>query len=308
VSDTPPSEAIFAELRKQAEQARRSKDADDARREKLAPLELAWKPVRELGLKFDADGKVTEESLAGWVARLADLAEFLAGRDLLGRLACPPEGVAGHPAQARLVAIEVLTTARTDRARAASLLRDAAALPPPAPPGVETFGDEVARWLRRGLASEVAAAAGLFPVRPAPSAPDLVGSTKPPSATHRLGEVVTSVQKTAAPANLLPPAPSPDPPNGTLRDNRVYVQGVPLRLTEQLRRLLAYLLTHNGASVEAVRQHIGYADRPHLEKRLKDLRDKLKKESRKSGLNISITTAEGLAKVTVTRQKQAPTN
>jgi hypothetical protein len=60
----------------------------------------------------------------------------------------------------------VLTAARTDRARAASLLRDAAALSE-----AETFGDEVAQWLRRGLASEVAAAAGLFPVRPTPPTP-----------------------------------------------------------------------------------------------------------------------------------------
>jgi hypothetical protein len=172
VSDTSPSEAIFAARRGRAEQARLSKARDDARKAELAALSNAWKPVREWPLEFDADGRVTEESLAEWVSRLAALAEYLAGRDLLGLLADEPTGIEdGDHLEARRVAVEVLTTARTDRARAARLLQEMAALPESGRGAGETFGDLVADWLRHCLASEVAAAAGLFPHRQAPPLP-----------------------------------------------------------------------------------------------------------------------------------------
>jgi hypothetical protein len=105
-----------------------------------------------------------------------------------------------------------------------------------------------------------------------------------------------------------PSAPPPPPSDGEERDGRVYAQGVALRLTPQLRRLLAYLLTHNGASVETVRDHMAYTDRPHLEKRLCDLRNKIRLEGRKSGLNIHISTDDGQVAVSATRQHSATTN
>jgi hypothetical protein len=128
------------------------------------------------------DGVVIADRLVEWVDRLAALAEFLAGRGLLARLADQPAaartGGGDHP-DARRVALDVLATARTDRERAVGLLRQLAALSEAGEAG-RTFGDLVAKWLRRDLASEAARLAGLFPERAIPPPPAPVVETPHP--------------------------------------------------------------------------------------------------------------------------------
>jgi hypothetical protein len=84
------------------------------------------------------------------------------------------------------------------------------------------------------------------------------------------------------------------PPDGAIRDSRIWLKGKPYRLATQLRSLLNYLLANPGAPQDAVIRHFAYSDSSHLHKRLKDLRDKLASELKKSGWRLQIKTEEGL--------------
>jgi hypothetical protein len=84
-------------------------------------------------------------------------------------------------------------------------------------------------------------------------------------------------------------APSSD---GTIKDSRIWLKGKLYRLTTGLRQLLSYLLTHPGASEDDVMRHCAFTCTSHLHKRLKDLRDKLAAELKRSGWRLHIKTDE----------------
>jgi hypothetical protein len=94
---------------------------------------------------------------------------------------------------------------------------------------------------------------------------------------------------------LPPPAPpvSPEPPaDGTVKASRIWLKGKPYRLTPGLRDLLAYLLANPSVPEERVIEHCGMSCSPHLHKRLKNLRDKLAEELKRSGWRLRIKTEE----------------
>jgi hypothetical protein len=94
-----------------------------------------------------------------------------------------------------------------------------------------------------------------------------------------------------APASAAPPD-EPDKPDGTVEGGRIWLRRTPFRLTPGLRQLLSYLLAHPGAPADDVGRHCGFSGSSHLHKRLKDLRDKLAAELKRSGWRLHIRTDE----------------
>jgi hypothetical protein len=93
-----------------------------------------------------------------------------------------------------------------------------------------------------------------------------------------------------------PPAP---PADGTIRDGQVWVCGYGLRLTSRHRELLRYLLTNDGATVEAVQVNLRFKGPRHVYTSLTRLRDRLKTECREYRLQSELTTQEGHIRVRV---------
>jgi hypothetical protein len=79
-------------------------------------------------------------------------------------------------------------------------------------------------------------------------------------------------------------------PDGTIKDSRIWLDGAPYRLTPGLQPLLSYLLHNPGCSEDAVIRHCAYSSSSHLHKRLKDLRDALKKDLKKARRTLHIKT------------------
>ena len=88
-------------------------------------------------------------------------------------------------------------------------------------------------------------------------------------------------------------APGDSPSDGTIRDNRIYLDGKPYALTQGLRGLLAYLMENNGATLSKTCKHCGYTDESHLHKRLNDLRNRLSNELKSSERTLRIHTEKG---------------
>jgi hypothetical protein len=86
--------------------------------------------------------------------------------------------------------------------------------------------------------------------------------------------------------------PEEPPVDCTVKNARIWLKGKPYRLTQGLRALLSYLLGNPGVSEEQVIREFGLSNASHLHKRLKDLRNKLAVELKKSGWRLSIKTAE----------------
>jgi hypothetical protein len=84
----------------------------------------------------------------------------------------------------------------------------------------------------------------------------------------------------------------PPQPDGTIQSQHIWLKGRRYRFTEGLRNLLSYLLTHDGAAQDDVVRHCAYSASSHLHKRLKDLRDRLPRELKKSGWRLQIRTEE----------------
>ena len=104
-----------------------------------------------------------------------------------------------------------------------------------------------------------------------------VGQEERPADVAALGQYVTLDQG----------APTAD---GTIRNSRIWLKGKPYRLTPGLRDMLSYLLGKPGISEKQVIINFGMSGSSHLHKRLKDLRNKLAKELKKSGWRLSIKT------------------
>src|SRR5262249_9173625 len=77
-------------------------------------------------------------------------------------------------------------------------------------------------------------------------------------------------------------------PDGTIEDGRIWLRGKSYRLTPGLRDLLSYLLANPGVSESAVMEHCGFNGASHLHKRLKDLRNRLQKDLKKSDWRLHI--------------------
>jgi len=80
--------------------------------------------------------------------------------------------------------------------------------------------------------------------------------------------------------------------NGTIHENRICLNGRPYKLTYALRDLLAFLLEHEGSTIENVINHFGFTDESHLHKRLNDLRNRLSKEMKDSSKVLSISSSD----------------
>jgi hypothetical protein len=78
--------------------------------------------------------------------------------------------------------------------------------------------------------------------------------------------------------------------DGTIKDSRIWLKGKAYRLTQGLRILLSYLLANHGVSEDAVIAHCAFSSSSHLHKRLKDLRDQLDQELKRSGWRLQIKT------------------
>jgi hypothetical protein len=99
--------------------------------------------------------------------------------------------------------------------------------------------------------------------------------------------------KAPAPGGAGPQLEAP-PADGTLKNARIWLKGKPYRLTQGLRDLLSYLLANPNVSEEQVIKDFGMSSSSHLHKRLKDLRDKLAVELKRSGWRLHIKTEETL--------------
>ena len=82
--------------------------------------------------------------------------------------------------------------------------------------------------------------------------------------------------------------------DGTVKSGRIWLKGKLYPLTPGLRELLKYLLTNPNVSEEQVIRDLGLSGSSHLHKRLKDLRNKLANELKKSGWRLQIKTLERL--------------
>jgi len=97
----------------------------------------------------------------------------------------------------------------------------------------------------------------------------------------------------ADPARRQQDAPPADPPvDGTVEGGRIWLRGDRYRLTPGLRDLLSYLLGHKGAAEDDVIRYLGFSNSSHLHKRLKDLRDALTRELKKSKWDLRIKTED----------------
>ncbi len=81
-------------------------------------------------------------------------------------------------------------------------------------------------------------------------------------------------------------------PDGTIESGLIWLRGAPYRLTPGLRNILGYLLTHPAAAEDDVIRRFGMSGSSHLHKRLKDLRDRLAVELKRSGWRLSIRTKD----------------
>jgi hypothetical protein len=131
-------------------------------------------------------------------------------------------------------------------------------------------------YLEMAIATLVPAEAGSHqhaqdPSAPAPSAPP--ADEAEPSATGAAGR-----QQEGLPAD------------GTVKDAQIWLKGKPYRLTPGLRALLSYLLDNPNVSESRVIKHCGMSGSSHLHKRLKDLRDRLNVELKKSRWRLRIKT------------------
>jgi hypothetical protein len=95
----------------------------------------------------------------------------------------------------------------------------------------------------------------------------------------------------APPASSLP---APAAADGTVKDSRIWLKGKPYCFTPGLRDLLSYLLANANVSEEQVIKDFGMSGSSHLHKRLRDLRNKLAEELKKSGWRLHIKTEETL--------------
>jgi hypothetical protein len=149
--------------------------------------------------------------------------------------------------------------------------------------GLDLYGDTVDygqladRWL-----DDIAADLG---------APVPRQAERPPAGAT--GRTPNAIDKASPPTGGRAPAHAAGP-DGAIKESRIRLKGKLYELTSGLRTLLSYLLAHDGCPEDDVINHCGYSSPSHLHKRLKDLRDSLKRELRKSGWWLHIKTEKKL--------------